>query len=88
MYSVLVRPNKSKRYGQSESNTTPPGLVSKVMRTTHDVQTIEAMRMYGSAFVQALARAAERADDANLDRLRDAFPDLWQEYGEMAKAAR
>jgi hypothetical protein len=49
-----------------------------------DRQILEAMSRYGGSFVQALARAAERADPVNLGKLRAAFPDVWQEYARLA----
>jgi len=42
--------------------------------------TIKAMRLYGGDFCKALAEACSRADDANLERIKDAFPELWEKY--------
>lgn len=50
-----------------------------------DLAVIKAMRAYGGSFVQALAQAALLADENNLKRIKDAFPDYWKRYAEMAK---
>lgn len=49
-----------------------------------DLKTIEAMERYGGSFVVALAQAARRADKNNLQRIKDAFPEYWQQYTQMA----
>jgi hypothetical protein len=51
--------------------------------TEQDLRVVEAMRRYGGSFVQALAEAASRADDNNLARLKQAFPEYWQKYGDL-----
>ena len=50
-----------------------------------DLKTIEAMERYGGSFVVALAQAAHRADKNNLERIKVAFPEYWQQYTEMAE---
>lgn len=47
-------------------------------------EIINTMRKYGHGFASALAVAASHADDANLVRLKRAFPDYWQVYKSMA----
>lgn len=47
---------------------------------TDDWPILDAMLRYGGSFVQALGKAAMRADAENYARLRAAFPDLWKEY--------
>ncbi len=47
-------------------------------------KVIEAMEVYGGSFVAALATAFRRADRTNFDRLRGAFPEIWNDYVEMA----
>lgn len=44
-----------------------------------------AMREYGGGFVKALAEAIVRADSENLEKLKGAFPDLFEKYGKMAE---
>lgn len=48
-----------------------------------DLKTIEAMEKYGGSFVVALAQAARRADKNNLERIKLAFPEYWQQYTQM-----
>jgi len=50
-----------------------------------DYEVVDAMRIYGGSFVQALALAFARADSENNRRLKAAFPELWAEYMEMAE---
>jgi hypothetical protein len=50
-----------------------------------DWWTTQAMLVYGGSFVEALARAARLADHENLERIKAAFPDYWNEYEEFGK---
>ena len=43
----------------------------------------ENMQRYGGGFVQNLGRALARADDRNISRIKQAFPDYWEEYLQM-----
>lgn len=43
----------------------------------------ENMQRYGGGFVQNLGRALARADDRNISRIKEAFPDYWEEYLHM-----
>ena len=52
---------------------------------SNDHRTLEAMERFGGGFASALSVAAQRADHANYARLKSAFPDLWEEYLEMAE---
>jgi len=47
---------------------------------------IAAMHKWGGSFVKALAHAAQAADPENLQRLENAFPEIWQKYAALAKA--
>jgi hypothetical protein len=51
-----------------------------------DREVINAMHRYGGGFVRALATACERADATNLERITEAFPELWRQYEAMAAA--
>lgn len=51
-----------------------------------EYDTVGAMFDYGGSFAKALAHAASQADPENLRKLREAFPEIWEKYGEMAKA--
>ena len=44
----------------------------------------EAMRTFGSAFIQALAECLERADTTNYGRLEMAFPEYIAQYRRKA----
>lgn len=50
-----------------------------------DFYVIRAMRVYGGDFVQALAEAYNRADEENSRRIRETWPEYWQQYSEMAE---
>jgi hypothetical protein len=54
--------------------------------TDHDV--LFAMRIYGGAFVKALATAAMHADRENMERIKTAFPEYWTEYEKLAPHAK
>ena len=44
------------------------------------IAVVEKMEKYGGSFVQALARAFYCADTVNFVKLREAFPEYWEEY--------
>lgn len=48
-------------------------------QANRDYWTIEAMQKYGGSFVSNLGRAAAHADSINLAKIKDAFPDEWNE---------
>lgn len=50
-----------------------------------DWKIIEAMEKYDGSFAQAIAKACYHADGINYMRLRDAFPDLFEEYKKFIK---
>ena len=45
-----------------------------------DRDVIRAMELHGGAFASHLAIAATYADDVNLARIKQAFPELWDIY--------
>ena len=49
-------------------------------------QIIMQMRLHGGSFVRGIADAAFVADHLNYDRLKDAFPDVWERYSGMVPA--
>lgn len=51
----------------------------------HDYQVVQMMERYGGSFVQALAVAFQRADHFNFQRLKNAFPEYWNEYTNFLK---
>lgn len=53
--------------------------------TTSDIQTLNAMSQYGGSFVKALACAALHADSENLERIKKAFPELWDTYRQFPR---
>jgi hypothetical protein len=50
-----------------------------------DFDIVNSMIRHGGSFVRALGLACLRADDDNLRRVREAFPELWIEYAELAR---
>ena len=53
--------------------------------TDQDMKVVETMEKYGGSFVQALAVCFRRADQFNLAKLKEAFPEYWKQYTEMAE---
>lgn len=51
-------------------------------------QVIKAMLKYGGSFMQALARAAQVADQKNLLKIRLAWPQEWAKYEMFAEDER
>ena len=50
----------------------------------HEVGIVaENMQRFGGSFVQFLGRALAHADDRNISRIKQAFPDYWEEYLQM-----
>lgn len=50
-----------------------------------EYDVIEAMHRYGGGFVQALAKCWWMADAENKARLRATFPEVFEQYTEMAR---
>jgi len=50
-----------------------------------DYYTVKAMRIYGGSFVQALAMAFEYADSVNAQKIKDTWPEYWNEYETMGE---
>jgi hypothetical protein len=50
-----------------------------------DIHVTQAMKRYGGSFVMALGQAAQHADTENLKIIKQAFPQIWERYAEMAK---
>lgn len=48
-----------------------------------DLNTIGTMQQFGGHFVRQLAELALRADYANLERIKRAFPEYWKRYEQM-----
>ena len=48
--------------------------------TTQDLRIIDAMSKYGGSFAKAIANAAKFADEHNYNKLKQAFPELWERY--------
>ena len=49
-----------------------------------DKKTIETMMEYGGSFVRKLGAAALVADDQNLRRIKNTWPEYWDQYTRMA----
>ena len=58
------------------------------MRTVKDVDVIEALEQLGGGFVSALGAAARRADEDNLRRIKQAWPEYWARYTALAEKAK
>ena len=58
----------------------------EILETISDLEVIKAMRKYGGSFCAALAEAAFHADDINLRKIKEAWPEYWQEYTMFAIA--
>lgn len=44
---------------------------------------VEKMQVYGGGFVKALAECFRCADNVNFRKLREAFPEYWENYEAM-----
>lgn len=44
----------------------------------------QAMRLYGGSFVEHLGAALFHADLGNTKKIKDAFPEYWNDYLEIA----
>ena len=51
-----------------------------------EYDVIEAMERFGGSFVSALAKAWRAADEINKAKLREAFPNYWEQYHAMVSA--
>lgn len=49
-----------------------------------DRKVLSMMVRYGGSFVQALAQAGYRADENNLRRIKETWPEYWSQYSAMA----
>ena len=50
-----------------------------------DSYTIEAMEKYGGGFVKMLGHLASHADHINLQKIKETWPDYWEQYRKMGK---
>ena len=55
------------------------------MEPPNHLEILRAMIKYGGGFVKALAKAAATADSLNYDRLQAAFPEIWDQYRDLAE---
>ncbi len=53
------------------------------MLTEEDYNIVDAMEKYGGSFVKSLAMCFRTADPINFRKLKDAFPNYWNQYKEM-----
>lgn len=51
-----------------------------------DYELFMAMEKFGGSFAKAIAAAAFRADEPNRQKLKAAFPELIDEYRDMAES--
>lgn len=73
----------SRRARDEEAEELPPAKV-----IVSDILVIQAMQRFGGGFVKALGEAAMKADLVNLRRIKQAFPELWERYAEIARGGR
>lgn len=52
--------------------------------SSEDINIVEAMQRFGGGFANALAKAAIRADADNFRRIKEGWPELWEEYSKLA----
>jgi hypothetical protein len=48
-----------------------------------EFRVVENMHRYGGSFVKSLSEAFSHADQINFKKLKDAFPDYWEEYSKV-----
>ncbi len=51
-----------------------------IQECMRDHRILEAMSKYGGSFAKAIAKAALLADEHNYNKLKQAFPELWERY--------
>ena len=49
-----------------------------------DREIVETMVRYGGSFVRHLGEACRFADSVNIERIKKAFPEYWEQYAMMA----
>jgi len=54
------------------------------MSSEEDYKIVEAMEKYGGSFVKALSQCFYSADYINYKKLKDAFPNYWEQYKKIA----
>lgn len=52
---------------------------------TPDWVVVSAMERLGGGFIKGLAALYRQADEDNRRRLREAFPQYWDKYAELAQ---
>lgn len=55
------------------------------METDQDYKVVEAMKKYGGSFVKSLAECFVHADPVNINKLKGAFPEYWDQYSRMTE---
>lgn len=50
-----------------------------------EMNVVDKMAKYGGSFVKALAEVFYRADRSNFYKLKNAFPEYWEEYKNFPK---
>ena len=48
-----------------------------------EFKVIENMRIFGGSFIKSLAECFSHADPINFRRLKNAFPEYWEQYSKM-----
>lgn len=54
------------------------------MQTQLDYKTVEMMETYGGSFVKSLAAMLRTADHINFQKVKNTWPEYWNEYKRMA----
>ena len=62
--------------------------MQKTLPEVSDHQITQAMRDYGGGFVKQLGLLYRLADNSNQDKIKEAFPEYWQKYSELADQLR
>lgn len=65
-----------------------PFAFDRIKMKTEDLNAITAMSRFGGGFASTLAQAFLRADDDNFQRLKNAFPEMWEMYSEIGKSEK
>lgn len=62
--------------------------VLELFNMISNYEIIDTMQKYGGSFARAMSEAFRRADLENFRRLKEAFPELWDQYTQMAIAKK
>ena len=80
----LISLDKSKGYDKIEIVEKSIIIKKSIIMNDQDYRTVQAMEQFGGSFVKALATACFHADAVNLKKIKDTWPEYWEQYEKTA----